>query len=112
MILLICAKNDSLYCLPADKPEYLFGYWRFYPSLAEKVMDQDLPLLLECDLTTGPCCYIAAMISPKDGYGLTRRLLDAINPPPWVFVSYRRNIGDKFRFQWKKNSRRPRVTMQ
>ena len=112
MILLICAKNETLYCLPEDKPEYLFGYYRFYPPLAFAVQDQDFPTLMDCDLTTGPCVYIAALVAPRDGYGLTRRLLNAIDPQPWVFCCHRRNIGEKFRFQWKVNSRRPRVTMQ
>lgn len=112
MILCICAKNKSLYCLPEEKPEYIFGFYRFFPVLAKSVMDQDFPLLLDCDLTMGPIVYIAVLVAPRDGYGVTRRLLDSIDPPPYAFCCHRHNIDDKWRFQWKLNSHRPRVTIQ
>ena len=111
-ILRLCAKNQSLYCLPQDKPEYLFGYYRFFPALARAVMDDDYTLLLNCDLTMGPIVYIAVMVCPRDGYTLTRRLLDAIDPPPYAFCCHRRNIGEKWRFQWKVNSHRPKRVIQ
>ena len=106
-ILWICEKNQGLCYLPYDRPEYLICILSFWPVLIKPVEEQDFPVLLEADLTEGPLVYIAVLICPKDGYRLTWRLLQSMDPQPYAFCCHRCNTG-KWRFQMKMNSRRQR----
>lgn len=101
----ICLLNNGLLWAPKEEPESVIGYFRYYPVLVDVVEQRQMNILSECDLRDGPILHIAALVTPGKGYGITRELIDALNPRAVSCHRYRKDRTFNFRFQLNRRYR-------
>jgi hypothetical protein len=101
--LILCAKNEGLALFPEDKPDFCFGYFRYWPTLVKAVEDLDINTLKEVSLIQGPILHIMVLVTPTKGYRLTRELIEQLNPLAVSCHRYRKDGSRTFHF--KRNPR-------
>lgn len=98
----LCLKNDGLIYPPVQKPDFLFAFYRYYPSRIEAVKTQDYTLLNLLDLRRGPILYIAGFVAPVNGYKIMRDCVEILNPLAVTFHRQDKRSGE-WRFGFVEN---------
>ena len=102
----LCEQNERLFYLPA-RPEFLLGYFQFYPELINVVRHQDFDTLLRCDLTQGPLIYVAVLITPGNALRTITMIVRALDARAYAF---HRHKGDEYEFHFVRNNRYAGIT--
>jgi len=105
-VLKLCDKNNRLFYFPEDNPNFLLGYYQFFPELVNVVRNQELDTLMKCDLTTGPLVYVAVLIMPGNNLRMISSFERIINARAYAFHRYRK---DRWEFHFLRNNRYGRL---
>ena len=99
----LCHKNYGLAFAPIDNPDFVFGYFHYWPQLVDFVENWNWDELERHDLKAGPILHIGVLITPTPGYRITRDLIGHLDPLGVSCNRYRKN-GD-ITFHFKQNPR-------
>jgi len=101
-VLRLCDKNNRLFYFPEGDPNFLLGYYQFFPELINVVRNQELDTLMKCDLTTGPLVYVAVLIMPGSALKMISAIVRILEARAYAFHRYKK---DGFEFHFVKNNR-------
>jgi len=101
-VLKLCEKNNRLFYFPEDKPNFLLGYYQFFPELINVVRNQELDVLMKCDLTHGPLVYVAVLIMPGNALKMISAIVRILEARAYAFHRYKE---DGFEFHFVRNNR-------
>jgi len=101
LILRLCEKNTGLLYCPADEPDSLLGYFRFFPELINVVRLREFDTLMRCDLTSGPLVCVAVLITPGNALRTITMIIRELNAKAYAFHRYRQ---DDYEFHFVRNN--------
>ena len=98
----LCEKNNRLFYFPEDQPNFLLGYYQFFPELINVVRNQEFDVLVKCDLTHGPLVYVAVLIMPGNALKMISAIVRILEARAYAFHRYKK---DGYEFHFVKNNR-------
>ena len=91
----LCEQNGGLFLFPEENPDSLLLYFHYWPQYHKAVEEMDYSTLEELALDNGPILHIVAMVEPRNGFRVLRKVIEKFNP--WGLTAHR---WDRRRKEW------------